>query len=155
MGHAALAIPFVAVLVAAAAIDLRLRIVPNRLLAPAAAWAVAAAAVLAPAELPGRALSGALAFAVLLAPALIRPGALGMGDVKLAGMMGLYLGAAVVPALAAAFVAGAAVGAAMLVGRGRAASGRAIPFAPFLAGGGLVGLAWGPELVAFYLNRPG
>lgn len=155
MGHAALAIPFVAVLVAAAAIDLRLRIVPNRLLAPAAAWAVAAAAVLAPAELPGRALSGALAFAVLLAPALIRPGALGMGDVKLAGMMGLYLGAAVVPALAAAFVAGAAVGAAMLVRRGRAASGRAIPFAPFLAAGGLVGLAWGPELVAFYLNRPG
>jgi leader peptidase (prepilin peptidase)/N-methyltransferase len=152
VGHAALAIPFVAVLVAAAAIDLRLRIVPNRLLVPAAAWAVAATAALAPAELPGRALAASLAFAALLAPALIRPRALGMGDVKLAGMMGLYLGTAVVPALTAAFVTGAGAGAVVLIMHGRAVSGRAIPFAPFLAAGGLVGLVWGPELVAFYLN---
>lgn len=152
MGHAPLALPFVAVLIVAAAIDLRRRIVPNALLGPAAAWAIGAPALLAPAELPGRLLAGSLAFAALLAPAVIRPGALGMGDVKLAGVMGLYLGASVVPALAASFFAGAAVGAMTLIKHGRAARGRALPFAPLLAAGGLIGLAWGPELIGAYLG---
>lgn len=148
-----LAIPFVALLVAAAAFDLRLRIVPNRLVAPAALWALAVTSLLAPAEVAGRALAGTLAFVAMLAPALARPGALGMGDVKLAGAMGLYLGAAVVPALLAAFIGGSMAGAAMLVRHGRSARHAALPFAPFLALGGILGLAWGSDLIDLYLHR--
>lgn len=147
-----LMVPFLALLAAAAATDFRLRIVPNRLVAPAALWALAATAVLAPAEVAGRALAGVLAFAAMLMPALARPGALGMGDVKLAGTMGLYLGASVVPALMAAFLTGSVAGAAMLVRQGRSARHAALPFAPCLALGGIVGLAWGPELIALYLG---
>jgi len=154
MGHALLAIPFVAVLIAAAAIDLRRRIVPNLLVGPAAAWAIGATALLAPEELPGRLLAGSLAFAALLAPALARPGALGMGDVKLAAVMGLYLGASVAPALAVSFVAGAALGALTLVTHRGAARGRVVPFAPLLAAGGMIALAWGPELIGLYLEGP-
>ncbi|MBA2567422.1 MAG: prepilin peptidase [Thermoleophilaceae bacterium] len=153
MFHELLSVPFLALLVAAAAIDFKLRIVPNRLVAPAALWAVAATAVLAPAEVAGRMLAGALAFAAMLIPALVRPGALGMGDVKLAGTMGLYLGASVIPALMAAFLAGSVAGAAVLVRQGRSARHAALPFAPFLGLGGIVGLAWGPELIALYLGR--
>ena len=119
MHHALLAVPFLALLVAAAAIDVKLRIVPNR----------------------------------LLAPALVRPGALGMGDVKLAVAMGLYLGASVIPALMVAFLGGAVAGAALLLRHGPRARHAALPFAPFLALGGVVGLACGPELVALYLGR--
>ena len=154
MHHAVLAVPFLALLVAAAAIDVKLRIVPNRLLAPGALWALAATVLLAPDELADRALAGALAFLAMLAPALVRPGALGMGDVKLAGVMGLYLGASVVPALLVAFVGGAVAGAALLVRHGRRARRAALPFAPSLALGGVVGLACGAELVALYLGRP-
>ncbi|MGI8585811.1 MAG: prepilin peptidase [Thermoleophilaceae bacterium] len=148
-----LAVPFFALLAAAAAFDLKLRIVPNRLVAPAALWALAATAILAPAEVADRALAGALAFAAMLAPALARPGALGMGDVKLAGAMGLYLGVLVIPALLVAFVAGSAAGSAMLLRDGRSARHAALPFAPFLALGGVVGMVWGRELIGLYLDR--
>jgi len=105
------------------------------------------------AEVADRALAGALAFAAMLAPALARPGALGMGDVKLAGAMGLYLGVLVIPALLVAFVAGSAAGSAMLLRDGRSARHAALPFAPFLALGGVVGMVWGRELIGLYLDR--
>jgi leader peptidase (prepilin peptidase)/N-methyltransferase len=76
-----------------------------------------------------------------------------MGDVKLAGVMGLFLGIAVIPALLAAFLAGSAVGVAMVARHGVAARKRGVPFAPFLALGGLVGLLVGPELLALYAER--
>jgi leader peptidase (prepilin peptidase)/N-methyltransferase len=153
MLHALLAVPFLALLGAAAAIDVKLRIVPNRLVAAAALWALAVTALLAPSEVTARALAGALAFVALLVPAAARPGALGMGDVKLAGTMGLYLGASVIPALIAAFLAGSLAGVAALARHGRSARHAALPFAPFLAIGGVVGLAFGPELIALYLGR--
>jgi leader peptidase (prepilin peptidase)/N-methyltransferase len=65
-------------------------------------------------------------------------------------VMGLYLGAAVAPALLAAFAAGSAVGLAILAREGSAARKKAVPFAPFLALGGLVGLLAGPQLVDLY-----
>ena len=153
MLQALLAVPFLALLGAAAAIDLKLRIVPNRLVAAAALWALAVTALLAPSEVAGRALAGAITLVVMLVPAVARPGALGMGDVKLAGTMGLYLGASVIPALLAAFLVGSLAGAAALVRHGRSARHAALPFAPFLAVGGIVGLAFGPELIALYLGR--
>ncbi len=140
-------------LIAVAGIDLDHRIVPNKILLPAAIWAVAASAVLRPGELPELAIAGAAAFSFLLVAALLRPGGMGMGDVKLAGTMGLYLGAAVAPALLVAFAVGAGVGIAIMARHGAEARKRGVPFAPFLALGGLVGLLAGPELIDLYTTQ--
>ncbi|HWM12143.1 MAG TPA: prepilin peptidase [Solirubrobacteraceae bacterium] len=148
-----LELPFAALMIAVAAIDLEHRIVPNRLLAPAALWAVAAWAVVDPSFLAEALAAGAGAFAFLLLAALAYPAGMGMGDVKLAGAMGLYLGLSVVPALLTAFVAGSVVGIAMIVREGRDARKAGVPFAPFLALGGLVGLLAGDELISLYADR--
>jgi leader peptidase (prepilin peptidase) / N-methyltransferase len=147
-----LELPFVALLIAVAAIDLEHRIVPNRLVVPAAVWAVLAAALVATSELPELLVAGAVAFLALLLAALAYPAGMGMGDVKLAGVMGLYLGLSVAPALLAAFLAGSLVGVALMLRQG---AGRklGVPFAPFLALGGIVGLLLGPELVDLYSDR--
>ena len=148
-----LELPFAAVLVAVAAIDLEHRIVPNRIVIPAAVFGLVAAALVDFGQLPELLIAGAAAFTALLLAALAYPGGMGMGDVKLAGIMGLYLGAAVAPALLAAFAAGAGVGLAILAREGVSARKRAVPFAPFLALGGVVGLLIGPELVQLYQSR--
>jgi leader peptidase (prepilin peptidase) / N-methyltransferase len=148
-----LELPFAALLIAVAAIDFDHRIVPNKVLVPAAPWAIGAGALVAPDELPERLLAGAIAFAVLLAIVLAYPKGMGMGDVKLAGVMGLFLGAPVAAALLVAFLAGSLVGGAMMVREGSAARKKALPFAPFLALGGIVALLAGPELVTLYTDR--
>ncbi len=148
-----LELPFVAVLIAIGGIDLEHRIVPNRIVVPAALWALVAAALVATGELPELAIAGAAAFLLLLVAAVAYPAGMGMGDVKLAGTMGLYLGAAVAPALLAAFAAGALVGVGILVREGAGGRKKGVPFAPFLALGGLLGLLAGPELVDFYADR--
>jgi len=99
-------LPFAAMLIAVAGIDIDHRIVPNKILLPMAGWGLAASAVLRPGELPELAIAGAVAFLFLLVAALLRPGGMGMGDVKLAGVMGLYLGASVAPAMLVAFAVG-------------------------------------------------
>jgi leader peptidase (prepilin peptidase) / N-methyltransferase len=147
-----LELPFAAMLIAVAGIDLEHKIVPNRILLPAAVWALVAAAVVATPDLAEYALAGAIAFLALLLAALAYPAGMGMGDVKLAGVMGLYLGLATAPALLAAFLAGSVVGL-VLVARHRAARGVGVPFAPFLALGGLIGLLAGPELIELYSDR--
>jgi leader peptidase (prepilin peptidase)/N-methyltransferase len=149
----AVTLPFAAMLIAVAGIDLDHRIVPNKVVAPLALWAIAASAVIRPEELPELLIAGAGAFAFLLAAALAYPSGMGMGDVKLAGVMGLYLGTAVVPALLAAFLAGSLVGVALIVRHGAGARKRGVPFAPFLALGGLLGLLAGPELVQLYTDH--
>jgi leader peptidase (prepilin peptidase)/N-methyltransferase len=75
-----------------------------------------------------------------------------MGDVKLAGVMGLFLGVAVVPALFAALLSGSLIGVALMA-RGGVREGRraTIPFGPWLALGGLVGLFAGDALVGWYV----
>jgi leader peptidase (prepilin peptidase)/N-methyltransferase len=78
---------------------------------------------------------------------------MGMGDVKLAGMMGLFLGRAVGPAMLVALVAGSVVGA-LIIARLGAACGRktAIPFGPYLAFGALAGLFTGDALADWYVS---
>jgi leader peptidase (prepilin peptidase)/N-methyltransferase len=143
-------LPLTAALIAVAGIDIDHRIVPNRIVLPAAVWGIGASAVLRPGELPELLIAGAGAFGVLLLAALAYPGGMGMGDVKLVGVIGLYLGIAVVPALLAAFLAGSVCGLAKIVRNGARARKEAVPFAPFLAFGGLIGLIVGPELVELY-----
>src|SRR3954447_18583525 len=82
-------LPFAAMLIAVADIDLEHRIVPNRILAPMALCAVTASAVVRPGKLPELLIAGAVAFTLLLLAALAYAGGMGMGDVKLAGVMGL------------------------------------------------------------------
>jgi leader peptidase (prepilin peptidase)/N-methyltransferase len=143
-------LPFAAMLIAVADIDLEHRIVPNRILAPLAVWAVAASAVVQPDKLPELLIAGASAFTLLLLAALAHPAGMGMGDVKLAGVMGLYLGVAVAPGLLIAFAAGSLVGIAIVLKSGADARKRGVPFAPFLALGGLVALVAGNELIDLY-----
>ena len=103
-------LPLAFVLIAVAFIDLDHRIVPNKILLPAAIWGAAMAVAFRLNDLPELAIAGAGAFTLLLLAALIHPAGMGMGDVKLAGVMGLYLGTSVVPALLIAFLAGTIVG---------------------------------------------
>jgi leader peptidase (prepilin peptidase)/N-methyltransferase len=145
-------LPFAAMLIAVANIDIEFRIVPNRLLAPLAVWAVAASALVQPGKLPELLIAGAAAFTFLLVAALAYPAGMGMGDVKLAGVMGLYLGLSVAPAMLIAFLAGSLVGVAMMLRDGRDARKKGVPFAPFLALGSLVALVAGPELIDLYAN---
>jgi leader peptidase (prepilin peptidase)/N-methyltransferase len=146
-------LPFAAMLVAVAAIDLDHQIVPNRVLVPAAVWGVASAVAVRLSDLPELAAWGAGAFAFLLVAALVQPAGMGMGDVKLAGVMGLYLGSSVLPALLAAFLAGSVYGLARIARQGVAARKTGVPFAPFLAAGAIVGLMAGPELVDLYTDH--
>jgi leader peptidase (prepilin peptidase)/N-methyltransferase len=146
-------LPFTALLIAVAAIDLEHRIVPNKLLLPAAIWALAAWAAVDLDFLPEALAAGVGAFAFLLLAALAHPAGMGMGDVKLAGAIGLYLGLAVIPALLVAFLAGSVVGIAIVAREGAAARKKGVPFAPFLALGGFVGLLAGDELISLYSDR--
>ena len=149
-----LQLPLVAVLVAVAGIDLEHKIIPNKIVLPAAIYAVAVAAVVERSHLPELLIAGAGAFTFLLVAALAYPAGMGMGDVKLAGAMGLYLGLSVIPAMLVAFLAGSVVGIGIMAKHG-AAEGRkrGVPFGPFLALGGIVALLCGPELVDLYKDN--
>jgi leader peptidase (prepilin peptidase)/N-methyltransferase len=143
---------FMVMLVAVAAIDIEHRIVPNRLLAPSAVVAVALWALADPSRLPENLIAGAAAGGFLLAAAVAYPAGMGMGDVKLAAVMGLFLGRSVAPAMLVAFAAGTLVGVAIMARQGAAARKQAVPFAPFLALGGIVGQLFGEQIVDWYLN---
>ena len=97
-----------------------------------------------PGRLPENLIAGAAAGGFLLVAALAYPAGMGMGDVKLAGVMGLYLGVGRAGAVHR-FRAGAVVGIAIVVARGMSARKQGVPFGPFLAFGGIVGLLFGPR----------
>ena len=111
---------------------------PTRRLPAGASVGLALIVLSEPGALAARALAAIGAGGFLLAPALLRPGSMGMGDVKLAAVLGLYLGAAVVAALLVAFLAGTATGVVMLVRHGPGARRMAIPFVPYMALGAAV-----------------
>ncbi len=150
----ALSIALILIVVPAALIDLEYRIIPNRLTALGAVLALAIGLALDPAGEPGRLIAGAGAGGFLLLAALAYPGGMGMGDVKLAGVMGLFLGAAVAPALLIALLAGVLVGVVIIARKG-AREGRrtAVPFGPFLALGAVFAVFAGQPLVDVYVNH--
>jgi leader peptidase (prepilin peptidase)/N-methyltransferase len=145
-----LELPFVAALIALAGIDLDHKLLPNKIVYPLAVYGVIATLLVDRDDLVENLVSGAGAFAFLLVAVIAYPRGMGMGDVKLAGVMGLYLGAAVIPALLVAFLSGSVVGIAILAREGAAARKKAIPFGVFLALGGIVGVLAGPELIDLY-----
>jgi leader peptidase (prepilin peptidase)/N-methyltransferase len=79
---------------------------------------------------------------------------MGMGDVKLAGVMGLFLGSAVAPAIFIALLAGALLGGAILVRRGVQAGRKTkVPFGPFLAFGAVAASFVGADIVHLYVHH--
>lgn len=148
----ALGLVFVTTLLAVTLTDLEQRIIPNKILTVAAVLGVAIAAIAMPGTVPERALAAVAAGGLLFVAALLYPRGMGLGDVKLAAVMGLFLGRNVAPAMLVALLAGALVGLAMIARNGAAARKQAIPFGPFLALGGVVALLAGDQLVDWYLG---
>jgi leader peptidase (prepilin peptidase) / N-methyltransferase len=151
-GEVALGLVFVSMLVAITLTDLDRRIIPNKVLLVASAIGLVVIAISDPTSLPERAAAAGGASGLLFLAALAYPGGMGMGDVKLAAAMGLFLGVEVIPAMLIALVAGSLVGIALIARRGAGARKQAIPFGPFLALGGVVGLLAGHELIHLYLS---
>ena len=148
-----LGLAFVLLLVPVTVIDLDTRTIPNKL---TLAGAIAAPAILLltdPSALPEHLIAAVAAGGFLFVAALAYPGGMGMGDVKLAFVMGLFLGRDVGVAMFVALIAGTLVGALVMARKGTKEGRKtAIPFGPFLALGGLVALFAGEPLVDWYLN---
>lgn len=135
-------------------IDLDTRRIPNAITLPAAVAALAAGLALDIDFVPEQLIAAAGAFAFFFVAALLYPRGMGMGDVKLAGVLGLYLGRAVAPAIFIALIAGVVVGVVIIARLGQAAGRKtAVPFGPFLALGGIVAFFVGDEIVDSYVDR--
>jgi leader peptidase (prepilin peptidase)/N-methyltransferase len=143
----------IGVLVPIALIDLEHRIIPNKITLPAAIAAIAIGLALRPSGVSEQLIAGAAAGGFLLLFALAYPRGMGMGDVKLAAVLGLFLGRSVAVAMLAGVLAGTIVGVAVMARRG-VGEGRktAVPFGPFLAFGGVLAVLAGPSLVHWYLH---
>jgi leader peptidase (prepilin peptidase)/N-methyltransferase len=148
--EAAIAAFFCAVLVAVSAIDLEHRIIPNRIVLPATVVVLVAntARDLSP-EWAIAALAGS---GFLLAAALVYPAGMGMGDVKLALLMGAALGRTVPAALMVGMLAAMVPSLVLFAKHGSKARKMGIPFGPFLAIGSVVALFWGHDLIEAYLS---
>jgi leader peptidase (prepilin peptidase)/N-methyltransferase len=140
---------FCALLVAVSATDLEHRIIPNRLVVPGAAVVLLAQTALHPS--PEWALAALGASGFLLVAALAYPAGMGMGDIKLALLMGAMLGRTVPVALMIGMLAALLPGLVLLARHGKAARKMGIPFGPFLALGSVVALFWGDRLLDAYL----
>jgi leader peptidase (prepilin peptidase) / N-methyltransferase len=145
-----LELPFVSALIALAAIDFDHKLLPNKIVYPLAGYGVIATLLVDQDDLVENLIAGAGAFAFLLLAVIAYPRGMGMGDVKLAGAMGLYLGLSIIPALLTAFLSGSVVGVFILAREGAAGRKKAVPFGVFLALGGIVGVLAGPELIDVY-----
>ena len=150
---AVLGVVLVLLLVPITLIDLDHRIIPNKLTLLGAVLAPAILAFTGPEAIPEHLIAAAGAGGFFLIAVLAYPRGMGMGDVKLAFVLGLFLGRAVVPGLFVALIAGTLVGAAVIARKG-AQEGRktAVPFGPFLAVGGVVALFAGDAMVDWYLS---
>jgi leader peptidase (prepilin peptidase)/N-methyltransferase len=152
-----------AISIALALIDLDTHTLPNRIIYPAypiSAVLLTVAALLAgePERLFGALVGGAGLFALYLTLALIRPGGMGLGDVKLAGVLGLFLGWLGWGELAvgafAAFLLGGLFGVVLLAVR-RAGRKSSIPFGPWMLAGAWIGILFGKSIALGYLRLYG
>ena len=141
---------FCTALVAISAVDIERRIVPNKIVLPAAVAVLALNLAWKPsAEWPVAGFGAAL---FLFIAALIYPRGMGMGDVKLALLLGFGVGRAVPVALFVGMLTALVPSAFLFARHGSAARKMAIPFAPFLAIGGVFALFFGQQLVDWYLH---
>jgi leader peptidase (prepilin peptidase)/N-methyltransferase len=148
-----LPIVFVLLLVPITLIDLEHHIIPNVLSAIGAVAALVLVIAFQRDDLVEHIIAALGAGGFFLVAAIVYPAGMGMGDVKLAAVMGLFLGRAVAPAIFIALISGVVIGG-VIIARYGAAEGRkkGIPFGPWLAFGSLIGLFWGNDLVDWYLD---
>jgi leader peptidase (prepilin peptidase)/N-methyltransferase len=150
--HAMLRGVLMLVLAACAVTDLEHRRIPNRITGPAALLGIALGLALNTDGEPRRLLWAALAGGFLMVASLVNPAGMGMGDAKLVAVMGLYLGAPVIVGLLVAMLASVAAGLVIARRRGvRAARKTTLPFAPYLALGGVVAAFVGSSLLHGHL----
>lgn len=139
-----------AVLVAITVTDLERRIIPNRIVLPALAIALVVQTAREPSVewIAAAAAAGAFFFAM----AAVYPAGLGMGDVKLAAFMGAWLGRDVAVALFVGTLLGALAAVLVVARRGAAGRKATLPYGPFLAAGGVVGLFFGDAVLDAWLG---
>jgi leader peptidase (prepilin peptidase)/N-methyltransferase len=144
---------FVTLLVPITLIDLDHHIIPNVLSGIGAVAAIVLVLAFDSDAIVSHLIAALAAGGFFLLAAIVYPAGMGMGDVKLAAVMGLFLGRAVAPAIFAALIAGTVVGG-LVMARFGMQEGRkkGIPFGPWLAFGSLVGLFVGDDLVDWYLD---
>ena len=142
---------FCLALVAVSATDLEHRLIPNRIVLPAAAVVLAGQTAVHPS--PEWAIAAVAACAFLLAAALIYPAGMGMGDVKLCLLLGAMLGRTVPVALFVGMLAALVPGLYLLARHGSKARKMGIPLGPFLALGAVVALFWGHPILHLWLHR--
>lgn len=141
-----------AVLVALSAIDAERRILPDRIVLPATAIVLVAQIALYPERALEWVLAALGASLFLFLALLAYPKGMGMGDVKLALLLGAALGRYVTVGLMLGMIAALVPAVLLLVRHGSAARKMAIPFGPFLAFGAIVALFWGQTLLDAYLG---
>jgi leader peptidase (prepilin peptidase)/N-methyltransferase len=142
---------FCCALVVVTATDLEHRIVPNKVVIPAAAIVLVLETAARPS--PEWAIGAFGASGFLFLAVVVYPAGMGMGDVKLALLMGAALGRTVPVALMLGMVSALVPSIVLLARHGAAARKMGIPFAPFLALGSVVALFAGHELLHLYLAR--
>ena len=150
--EAVIGLVFVGMLAVVTLTDLERRIIPNKVLIAGAVLCLVIAVPTDPAGVPERLIAAAGAGGLFFLVALAYPAGMGLGNVKLAAAMGLFLGRAVAPAILAALLIGSFVGLALIARHGSEARKMAIPFGPFLALGGVVALLMGDQLIDLYLG---
>jgi leader peptidase (prepilin peptidase) / N-methyltransferase len=144
-GRAAVGATFAVVLVVLSAIDLDCRLIPNVILLPTLAVLLVAQIALYPDRTVEWVVASLGAALFLFLPLLVIPTGMGMGDIKLAALLGAVLGSSVVTAVLIALLAGGIFSAAVLVREGFGARKKAIPYGPFLALGGVAVLLLGGQ----------
>jgi len=148
--HTLAAAIFCVALVAISAIDIERRIVPNRIVLPATVVVLALMLAWKPSvEWPAAGFGAAL---FLFLAALAYPSGMGMGDVKLALLLGVAVGRSVPVAVFVGMLAALVPSAVLFARHGAAARKMGIPFAPFLGLGGIVALFAGDTIVHWYLT---
>jgi leader peptidase (prepilin peptidase)/N-methyltransferase len=138
------------VLVPVVVIDLRHRLIPDMLVLPATAVALIAATLSHPARWWSPVLAALGAGGFMFTLWLIHPSGMGLGDVKLAALMGAALGPSVIAALGIAFAGGALLGVVAVARMGARARATTVPFGPFLAAGAIASLWLGEPLLRWY-----
>ncbi len=141
----------VSALIAVSAIDIQFKIIPNAITWPMAVVGLALSIISDPLRWWFPLAFGAGAFAFMLIIHLIYPRGMGMGDVKLALMVGTFLTSSVIPALFIGFLLGSVYGLAMILAKKKKLK-QTIPFGPFIALGSIIALFWGPYIINWYLG---
>jgi leader peptidase (prepilin peptidase) / N-methyltransferase len=142
-GRAAVGALFAVVLLLLAAIDLQRRLIPNVIVLPTLVVVLAAQIALDPDRTLEWVVASLGAALFLFIPHLVYPAGMGMGDVKLAALLGAALGKSVIGALAVGLFTAAAFALLVLLREGLNGRKKAIAYGPFLVFGGLLVLFLG------------